>query len=178
MGHRFALFDTALGRGGIAWGLRGIVGVFLPESDERHTRARIHRRAPRAREGVPPPGVQRAVDGIVALLAGGTSDLTGIPLDLEGVAEFDRRVYAVARTIPPGATLSYGEIAVRLGNPTAARDVAQALGRNPFPLVVPCHRVVAVGGRLGGFSARGGSATKLRLLLVEGAAVNGVRLLL
>ena len=80
-----------------------------------------------------------------------------------------RRVYEVARTIPPGATLTYGEIAARLELPGAARDVGQALGRNPFPLVVPCHRVVAAGGRLGGFSARGGAATKRRLLAIEGA---------
>jgi methylated-DNA-[protein]-cysteine S-methyltransferase len=167
-----ALFETAIGRCGIAWGEHGIIGVQLPEHDERNTRRRLLRRAPGAREMVPPPEVQRAVDGIVALLAGEASDLGTLTLDMDGVPSFDRDVYEVARTIAPGATLSYGEIAARLGDRTLARDVGQALGRNPFAIVVPCHRVVAAGGKLGGFSANGGITTKLRMLAIEGAPVN------
>lgn len=165
----FVLFDTAIGRCGIAWSARGVVGVQLPGGREPETRARLLRRFPGAREASPPPDVQRALDGIVALLSGEPSRLDAIALDMDGVAPFHRRVYEVARTIPPGATLSYGEVAARLGEPGLARDVGQALGENPFSLIVPCHRVIAAGGKLGGFSARGGVTTKLRLLAIEGA---------
>jgi methylated-DNA-[protein]-cysteine S-methyltransferase len=166
---RFALFATAIGPCGIAWGSGGILAVLLPEESEAATRARLLRKLPDAVEAPPPLGVRRAIDGIVALLAGEARDLSGVELDMGKVPAFNRRVYEVARTIGPGRTLSYGEIAKRLGDPALARDVSQALGQNPFPVVVPCHRVLAAGGRLGGFSARGGAATKLRLLEIEGA---------
>lgn len=175
--HEFTLFDTPIGRCGIAWGAQGLVAVQLPEGSERGTRARILRRVPGAREAAPPADVQVALDGIGALLRGQPVDLSGIALDMGRVPPFDRRVYEVARTIPAGATLSYGEIASRLGARDAARDVGRALGRNPFAIIVPCHRVVAAGGKLGGFSARGGVSTKLRLLAIEAAHVNGTRLL-
>lgn len=112
-----------------------------------------------------------AIADILALLDGGTTDLSGVALDMEGVADFDRKVYEVARTIRPGETMSYGAIAAHLGDPGAARGVGQALGRNPFAIVVPCHRVVTADGGLGGFSAAGGSTTKRRMLEIEGAAV-------
>lgn len=163
-----ALFDTAMGRCGIAWTEGGVVAVELPAGREEKTRARLLRRCPVAREAPPPPEVQRALDGIAALLRGEASDLDGVTLDMDRVPPFDQRVYEVARTIRPGWTLSYGELAARLGARDAARDVGQALGRNPFPIIVPCHRVVAAGGKVGGFSARGGVATKLRLLSIEG----------
>ena len=120
-----------------------------------------------------PPTVQRAIDGIRALLGGQAVDLGFVELDFDGVADFDRRVYEEIRSIPPGRTMTYGEVATRLGEPGAARAVGQALGRNPFAIVVPCHRVVAAGAKLGGFSARGGVATKRRLLAIEGAAAAG-----
>jgi len=170
----FALFDTAIGRCGIAWDGHAVVGVQLPEADEGKTRARMLRRFPEAREASPPPEAAQAVDGIVALLRGEPRDLSAVALDMAQVPPFDRRVYQVARTIPAGATLTYGDIAARIGESGEsgesgeARDVGQALGRNPFPLVVPCHRVLAAGGKLGGFSANGGIATKLRLLAIEG----------
>jgi methylated-DNA-[protein]-cysteine S-methyltransferase len=169
----FALFDTALGRCGIAWGSHGVVGVQLPEPRELETRARLLQRFPDTREAPPPPEVQRAVDGIVALLRGEPADLSTIGLDMERVPPFHRRVYEAAREIPPGATVSYGDIAARLGAPGAARAVGQALGRNPFAIVVPCHRVLAAGGKVGGFSANGGIRTKLRLLSIESAKANG-----
>lgn len=175
--HGFTLFDTAIGRCGLVWSERGIAGVQLPEESEIETCARLLQRFPEAREAAPPPEVRRALDGIVALLRGEASDLSGITLDMDGVPPFHRRVYQVARTIPPGATLSYGEIAARLGEPGAARAVGQALGRNPFAIVVPCHRVLAAGGKVGGFSASGGVATKLRMLSIEGARATGVRTL-
>jgi methylated-DNA-[protein]-cysteine S-methyltransferase len=167
--YGFTLFDTAIGCCGIAWSERGVLGVQLPESDAAKTRARLLRRSPDLREASPPPDVQRAIDGIVALLRGEAADLSQIVLDVDRIELFERRVYEVARTIAAGATLSYGEIATRLGDRTLARDVGQALGRNPFPLIVPCHRVLAAGGKVGGFSANGGITTKLRLLTIERA---------
>jgi methylated-DNA-[protein]-cysteine S-methyltransferase len=165
----FALFETAIGPCGIAWGERGVVGVQLPESSEARTRARMRRRFLEASESSPPAAVQRAIEGIGALLAGEARDLSAVALDMEGVPEFERRVFEVARTIPAGATLTYGEIAGRLGTEGDARAVGEALGQNPFPIVVPCHRVLAAGGKVGGFSAHGGIATKLRLLTIERA---------
>jgi methylated-DNA-[protein]-cysteine S-methyltransferase len=170
----FQLFETAIGCCGIAWGPRGVLGVQLPEGGVRETRARMRRRFPDAREAKPPPVVRRAVAGIVALLRGESPDLSRVVLDMAGVPAFHARVYQAARGIPPGATLSYGEVAERAGSPGAARAVGQALGRNPFAILVPCHRVLAAGGRVGGFSANGGTRTKLRLLAIEGARVKGV----
>jgi O-6-methylguanine DNA methyltransferase len=176
--HGFAVFDTAIGRCGIAWSGRGVLAVQLPEADERQTRARLVRRFPHAREAPQPPAVARALEGIAALLRGERVDLSAVALDLDGVPPFHRRVYEVARTIAPGATLSYGEIAARLGAPRSARAVGQALGSNPVPILVPCHRVLAAGGKPGGFSANGGVATKLRLLAIEAAQKNDAPALL
>jgi O-6-methylguanine DNA methyltransferase len=173
MASGFALFDTAIGRCGVAWGERGIAGVQLPEAGERETRARMLQLFPAGGEAAPPPAVQRVIDRVVALLRGEASDLSTIALDMDQVPAFHRRVYEAARAIPPGMTLSYGEIAARAGAPGAARAVGQALGRNPFPIVVPCHRVLAAGGKIGGFSAQGGIATKRRMLAIEGAQLNG-----
>ncbi|KPF94126.1 cysteine methyltransferase [Rhodopseudomonas sp. AAP120] len=170
--HSYAMFDTALGRCGIAWGDRGIVAVQLPQPSEVQTRARIVQRYGDVAEAVPPPDVQHAIDGIVALIAGEPIDLTGVALDLDDVSDFQRGVYDIARSIPPGRTLSYGDIAKRLGGVELSREVGQALGRNPIPIIVPCHRVLAAGGKPGGFSANGGVATKLKLLAIEGAVVN------
>ncbi len=165
----FSLFDTPIGRCGIAWGPGGIVGVQLPEARAGETRARVRQRFGALREGAPPPAVARAIARISALLRGEPSDLSAIALDMRQVPAFHRRVYEAAREIPRGRTLSYGELAAELGAPGAARAVGQALGRNPFAIVVPCHRVLAAKGRLGGFSAQGGVATKQRMLEIEGA---------
>ena len=165
----FALFATAIGGCAIAWSGCGVVALQLPEADDARTRARVLRRWPHAHEEPPPPTVQHAVDRIVALLSGEPTDLAAVVLDMERVPAFDRRVYEVARTIAPGETLTYGDIAFRLGDPGAAREVGRALGRNPFAVIVPCHRVVAAGGKTGGFSANGGVTTKLRLLEIERA---------
>ena len=169
----FALFETPVGTCGIAWSPRGIAGLQLPEPSERATRARVQRRWPAAIEAPPPPGVQRALDRIQTLLKGEPVDLQDIPLDLDGVPDFNRQVYEVARAIPPGQTLTYGEIAKRMGVPHEAREVGQALGRNPVAIIVPCHRVLAADGKMGGFSANGGVATKRRMLEIEGAAALG-----
>jgi methylated-DNA-[protein]-cysteine S-methyltransferase len=163
----FVLFDTTIGRCAIVWRGPGIVCVQLPEASERITRDRIRRCCPEAQELSPPASVRSAMDGITSLVAGQSSDLSTIVLDMDGVPPFHRKVYELARTIPPGQTLTYGQVATKIGKPGAARAVGQALGRNPFAIVVPCHRVVAAGGKTGGFSADGGVATKLQLLSIE-----------
>ena len=165
----FTLFDTAIGCCGIVWSARGIAGVQLPEKSDQATRSRVQRRFPAAREIAPPAVIQRVIEAIGALLRGEAIDLTDVDLDGGAISEFNRRVYDVARGIRPGATLSYGEIAERLGDRTLAREVAQALSENPFPIIVPCHRVLATGGKMGGFSGPGGVRTKLRLLSIERA---------
>ena len=172
----FALFVTPLGHCGIAWGPRGLTGVQLPEADEATTRLRMQARFARAPEATPPPEVQTAMDAIVALLAGEPGeprDLSHLVLDMTDVPPFHQRVYALARHIPPGETLTYGELAHLLGEPGAARAVGQALGANPFAPVVPCHRILAAHSGSGGFSAPGGVSTKLRMLLTERARFNG-----
>jgi methylated-DNA-[protein]-cysteine S-methyltransferase len=169
----YALFDTAIGTCGLVWGERGLLGVHLPDAHPARTRAGITHRFPGASPAEPPESVRQAIDGIVALLRGEKRDLREIELDLDGLPEFNRRVYELSRTIPPGSTMTYGEIAMRLGSPGTARAVGQALGQNPWPIVVPCHRVLAADGGMGGFSAPGGVSTKRRMLEIEG--VEGVR---
>ena len=161
----FTLFETAIGLCAIAWRNGRIVGVGLPEPTPSQTRARMARRLPEVTEQGPPAAVQAVIDAIVALLKGEAKDLSDVALDFADVPDFNRRVYDVARSIPPGSTLTYGEIATRLGVPREAREVGQALGRNPCPIIVPCHRVLAADGRSGGFSANGGVETKMRSAL-------------
>jgi methylated-DNA-[protein]-cysteine S-methyltransferase len=171
MTRGYSLFETAIGTMAIAWTDAAISGVALPERSEAALRARIARRATSGSESLPPQFVRAAQTAIAALLRGEPRDLADVALDFADVPAFDRRVYEAARAIPPGATRTYGEIAAALAAPPeAARDVGQALARNPFSIVVPCHRVVAANGRTGGFSARGGIATKLRLLAIERAS--------
>ena len=164
----YALFETAIGGCGIAWGPAGIVALQLPESTPDATVARIRKTCPWAEEAAPPQAVREAIDAVVALLDGQPRDLSGIGLDLRETSPFHRAVYAIARAIPPGKTLTYGAVARRLGDPGAARAVGRALGRNPIAIIIPCHRVVAAGGAIGGFSARGGATTKRRILAIEG----------
>jgi len=169
----YTLFETAIGLCGVVWNDRGLTGVHLPDANPARTRAGVARRFPDASPAEPTAAVRQAIDGIVALLRGDKRDLREIELDFDGVPEFNRRVYELARTIPPGATLTYGDIARRLASPGTARAVGQALGHNPWPIVVPCHRVLAADGGMGGFSAPGGVSTKRRMLEIEG--VEGVR---
>jgi methylated-DNA-[protein]-cysteine S-methyltransferase len=171
-GQQFAIFDTAIGPCGVIWGERGITGVQLPMGSEEKTRNRIHQRNGDIPEGTPPRDVQHAIEGMMELLAGKPNALDDVVLDLDGVPEFNRGVYDIARKIPPGQTLTYGDIAKKLGGVELSRDVGQALGRNPCPIVVPCHRVLAAGQKPGGFSANGGVVTKLKMLAIEGAVVN------
>jgi len=176
MAAGFALFPTAVGVCGLAWNDQGLTAVRLPETEEGATRARLRRGAPGASEARPPAEVAAAIVDITALLDGEPRSLSHIRLDRAALPEFEARVYAAAQAIPPGETLTYGEVAARIGEPGAAQAVGRALGRNPWPVVVPCHRVVAAGGKLHGFSAPGGLDTKRRILAIEGSSLRGAPL--
>lgn len=169
MNHSFALFPTAIGTLAIVWGRQGIVGLRLPEASEAALRRHVLRRFVDAREDRPLPGIDLAIRDIRRLLDGEAVDLSRIALNMADLPDFDRQVYAITRAIPPGETRTYGEIARRMGDVTLARQIGQSLGRNPFPIVVPCHRVLAANGATGGFSAPGGVATKLKILAIERA---------
>lgn len=166
----FTVFQTAIGPVGLAWSDRGVARVQLPEETEAATRVRLLRYLPPGvSETPPPPAPAAAISRIVALLAGDRTDLKDIELDMDGVPDFHRHVYEATRAIPPGQIRSYGDVASALGAPGAARAVGQALSRNPFAPIVPCHRVMAGNAKPGGFSAFGGLSTKRQLLLIEGA---------
>ncbi|HTZ87715.1 MAG TPA: methylated-DNA--[protein]-cysteine S-methyltransferase [Solirubrobacteraceae bacterium] len=155
-------FDTALGACGVRWSERGIAEVLMP-------RTALLRDAPSAELHDVPEPIQAAIAQIVALLDGQRLDLHEIALDQDGLDDFRRAVYAAARKTGPGKTITYGQIARAIGAPESAREVGAALGSNPFPIVVPCHRVLAADGTLHGFSAPGGIQTKRRMLEIEGA---------
>jgi methylated-DNA-[protein]-cysteine S-methyltransferase len=164
-----ALFDTAVGRCGIAWRDDGtIVGTQLPEARAADTRTRLSDRFDGAREAPPPAAVEATIERMVASLRGDADDLADVELDLSSLPPFQQRVFEVVRRIPAGETMSYGEVAAAAGSPGAARAVGQALGRNPFPIVIPCHRVLAAGGKIGGFTATGGVSVKAKMLAAEG----------
>jgi methylated-DNA-[protein]-cysteine S-methyltransferase len=168
-GHGFTIFDTAIGRCGIAWGGLGIRGVQLPEARELETRRRMYRLYPEAREQRPPPNTEIAIEGIVALLRGGEADMHDVPLDFAGMPYFNQRVYQFVRDIPRGETRTYEDVANGLRVPGAVHSVAQALGRNPFMIIVPCHRVLEAGNYADRMAPNGGVISKRRLLTIEGA---------
>jgi len=164
----YTLFETGIGPCGLAWSAHGVIGVQLPENTPGATRARLAARFPVLEERAPSAHAKQACTAIARHFGGSPDTLTDIALDLAGVTPFRRRVYDAARTIRPGETLSYGELAARLGQPGAARAIGQAMGSNPCPIVIPCHRVLAADGRGGGFSAAGGSTVKACMLHLEG----------
>jgi methylated-DNA-[protein]-cysteine S-methyltransferase len=168
-GRGYTIFDTAIGRCGIAWGDSGIVSVQLPEQREIETRRRLFRLHPDARELRPPLNVEMAIEGIAALLRGEPADLSEVTLDMSGIHAFNARVYAFTRTIPRGETRTYGEVAASLRASGAVHSVSQAIARNPFVIIVPCHRVLEAGGYADKISPNGGSISKRRLLSIEGA---------
>ena len=174
MAGGWAFFDSTLGQCAVAWGAHGILALQLPEATAAATQARLLHVSGNLPQIAPPPSVAAAIDAIAASMAGSVhalGALDAVVLDMSGVTDFQRRVYQLALRIAPGQTCTYGELAAQLGDRHLARAVGQALGRNPFAPVVPCHRVLAAGGRLGGFSAQGGVATKLRLLQNEEACL-------
>jgi methylated-DNA-[protein]-cysteine S-methyltransferase len=168
-GRGYSIFDTGIGRCGIAWSHAGVVGVQLPEAREIETRRRLFQLYPDAREQRPPADVELAIEGIVALLRGESVDLSDVTLDMNGVPAFHARVYAFTRGIPRGETLTYSEVAAKLRLSGAVHSVAQALARNPFVIIVPCHRVLEAGGYADKISPNGGAISKRRLLSIEGA---------
>ncbi len=168
-GHGYTTFDTTVGRCGIAWGDAGIVGVQLPEAREIETWRRLLRQFPDARELRPPADVDDAIEGIVALLRGQAIDLLDVAVDMDGLPLFNCRVYEAIRMIPRGETRTHAEIAAKLGASGAVYSVGQAIARNRFAILVPCHRALAVAGQTSGFAGNGGIVTKSRLLSIEGA---------
>lgn len=169
MGRGYTIFDTAIGRCGIAWGEIGVVGVQLPELREIDTRRRLFQLYPDARETRPPDEIRAAIDGIAATLRGGNGDLSGVIIDMTGIPIFNQRVYQFVRSVPRGETRTYDEVASGLRASGAVTSVAQALGRNPFMIIVPCHRVLEAGNYADRISPNGGSVSKRRLLSIEGA---------
>ncbi len=174
------LFDTAIGTCGVAWSARGLVALALPERDAKATEQRVIAKSGSAGVAAPPPAVAAAIAQITRYCAGERIDFSAVPLDLSGIDPFRRRLYETMRALRFGETTTYGELARRAGSAQAgsedweaARDVGAAMGRNPLPIVVPCHRVLAAGRKLGGFSAYGGTATKEKLLALEGVRLDG-----
>ena len=167
---RYSIVSTAFGAFGAVWTERGIVRTWMHDRTAEATRRQVLRAFPDAEEGAPSPDVAEAMAAVATLLESGRQAVVA-RLDMRGIPEFDQQVYELAETIPPGETMTYGEIAKLLGEePRRAREVGVALSRNPFAPIVPCHRVVAANG-LGGYSAPGGTSTKRRLLELEGAAI-------
>src|ERR1700730_10225480 len=168
-GRGYTIFDTGVGRCGIAWGYLGILGVYLPEAREIETRRRLFQLYPDARESRPPLNSEIAIEGVVALLRGEPADLSDVTLDMTGIHAFNQRVYEFTRKIPRGETRTYGDVAASLRLTGAVHAVAQALARNPFVIIVPCHRVLEAGGYADKISPHGGAISKRRLLSIEGA---------
>jgi methylated-DNA-[protein]-cysteine S-methyltransferase len=168
MGRNYAIFDTGVGRCGIVWSDAGIVGVQLPEAREIETRRRLYQVYPEAREQRPPLMVEIAIDGIAALLRGQASDFSDVALDMEGITTFSQRVYEFTRTIPRGETRTYNEVAAALRRTGGELSVAQAIGKNPFMIIVPCHRVLETGHYADKNSPFGGTISKRHLLSIEG----------
>ena len=173
MATQFSLFETAVGVCGLVWGEHGLLAVELPGRDGPATRTRLLRRHPEAEESGPSDAIADTRDAIIALLGGEYRDLSEIPLDMRDLPALNRHVYEIARMIAPGATLTYGAIATKMGDRTLAQAVGQALGKNPWPIIVPCHRVLAAGGKIGGFTAPTGIALKRKLLAIESVHARG-----
>ena len=172
MAVTFTLFETAMGFCGLVWQKKFVRGVQLPEVTVAATRERLKDRFPMAIEHKPTGQMQRVIGQLSAVLGGQVVDLSAVLLDMTDVPPFHQRVYAVVKQIPYGKIQTYKQIAEKVGSPSASRAVGQAMARNPFPLIVPCHRVTAAGGKLGGFTANGGVETKRYLLEKEGVALD------
>ena len=169
MGRHYAIFDTGIGRCGIVWSEAGIVAVQLPEAREIETRRRLFKVYPEAREVRPPPVVESAIEGIAVQLRGRPVDLSDLPLDMAGITTFNQRVYEFTRAIPRSETRTYAEVASQLRRAGAELSVAQAIGKNPFMVIVPCHRVLEAGHYADKNSLFGGTISKRHLLSLEGS---------
>lgn len=169
----YCLFDTAIGAVGVAWSAHGVTRLQLPEASRNATERRLRGRSASAFECQPPPQIERAIDAVQRYMAGERVHFSDIRLDVTGVSPFHCSIYEALRRIGWGETTTYGALARQAGDPDAARAVGQAMGRNPVPVIIPCHRVLASGGKAGGFSAFGGAVTKQRLLGLEGVHLDG-----
>jgi methylated-DNA-[protein]-cysteine S-methyltransferase len=169
------VFDTAIGPCGVAWSDRGLVGVQLPEKDRAATELRLAAKAQSTGAAEPPPSVAAVIADITRYLAGEQVDFSAVAVDLAALDPFRQKLYATMRSLAWGRTTTYGDLAKQLGATDweGARNVGEAMGRNPVPVVIPCHRVLAAGGKLGGFSAHGGAKTKAKLLALEGVHLDG-----
>ena len=174
-GRGYTIFDTGIGRCGVAWGYSGAIGVQLPEAREIETRKRLFQLYPDARELRAPMNVEIAIEAITALLRGQAADFSDVTLDMTGIHVFNRRVYELTRAIPRGETRTYGDVAARLGAPGAVNSVAQAISKNPFMIIVPCHRVLEAGGYADKISPHGGTISKRRLLSIEGTGAGTIK---
>ena len=170
--HHYLVFETASGFCGIAWNNVGITRFQLPTRSAEATQRNLLRRVPGAEPGAPTPEVAEAVAAVKRYFEGEETDFSSFKLDLGEQDPLVERIYAAARRVRWGQTTTYGNLAGELGaGPEAARDVGQAMAKNPVALIIPCHRVLAAGGKVGGFSAPGGSAAKIRMLELEGVHV-------
>jgi methylated-DNA-[protein]-cysteine S-methyltransferase len=169
--QKYHVFETPLGWLGIAWSEKGLTQLQLPSHDRTATERRLQRRTVDGVESDPPAWVAEIVETLRRYAAGEQVDFSSVPVDLAGIDAFRLAIYDAARKLAFGETTTYGELATRAGYPGEARDTGQALGQNPVPIVVPCHRILAAGNKIGGFSAPGGSTTKEKLLNMEGVRV-------
>jgi methylated-DNA-[protein]-cysteine S-methyltransferase len=167
----YCLFDTAIGPCGIAWSERGLTRLQLPESNRSATERRLRANAARVSQAAPAE-INQLITNIQSYMTGRRTDFASVAIDLTDVGPFQCKVYEVARSVPWGQTASYGELARQTGSPGAARAVGHALSRNPIPIIIPCHRILAKGHRIGGFSAHGGTFAKERLLALEGVLID------
>ena len=174
----YTMFDTALGVCGIAWrtdsssGMDPVVTAFqLPEDAAKSTESRIARKAFAVKARSIPRDIKTVIKRAILHFKGEAQDFQNVAVNLDGAGPFIKNVYSAARRIPPGETMTYGELAAAAGSPGASRAVGQAMSKNPIPLIIPCHRVLAAGNRPGGFSAHGGLATKSKMLELEGVFV-------
>jgi methylated-DNA-[protein]-cysteine S-methyltransferase len=176
--EHYHVFDTGLGPCGIAWSERGMTRLQLPERTRSATERRLRARPVECGAGVPPPSILQAIASLERYFVGERVDFSIVALDLRAVGPFHRKVYDAARSLGWGQTATYGDLARQAGSPGAARAVGQAMGHNPVPIIIPCHRVLASGRKIGGFSAFGGALTKQRLLALEGVHLGDGTLLL
>jgi methylated-DNA-[protein]-cysteine S-methyltransferase len=168
---RYTLFDTTIGVCALAWNAQGLTHAQLPEASRAATEARVRRRCG-GTAAEPPPAIAALITDLRRYFAGEAVDFSAVAVDLSHLGDFQQRLYQSLRSVAWGHTTTYGELARTLGCPDA-RDVGQAMGKNPVPVIIPCHRVLAAGGKMGGFSAPGGTVTKERLLALEGVHVGG-----
>ena len=169
------LFDTDLGPCGVAWSEQGVTRFQLPEADRCATERRLRLRSPYSSAEAPPPQIAQVIADVQRYMAGKKVDFAPVVLDLTGIAPFYFEVYAAARRVGWGETATYGELARQAGSPGAARGVGQAMSRNPVAVIIPCHRILASGNKVGGFSAFGGAVSKQRLLGLEGVRIGAAK---